>query len=67
MWLRDLLSKDIPDARILTFGYDSVPMRFSGSASTLFLQEHAQKLLHELLLVRQDLDKKVIHWNDYYY
>lgn len=32
LWPRDLLSRDIPKARILTFGYDSSVTQFSSEA-----------------------------------
>lgn len=59
MWLRDFLQYDIPDARILTFGYDSDPSRTSGPTSTLFLREHAKQLLGDLLIDRKKFDLKV--------
>lgn len=60
MWLRDFLPKNVPDARIFTFGYDSAPIGLSGSASSLFLREHANRLLHDLLNVRQGTMRQVI-------
>ena len=47
-WPRDLLSTDIPDARILTFGYDASIIRFLGKVSQNSLDEHAMDLLAAL-------------------
>ncbi len=50
LWLRDLLPKDIPGARIFTFGYDSKVM-FSKSKATT--EDHAQSLLLALQAKRK--------------
>lgn len=47
-WLRDLLPEDIPDARIMTFGYDA---NVIGSSMNTF-KDSAQLLLQHLLLKR---------------
>lgn len=47
-WPRDLLSVDIPDARIMTFGYDA---NVIGSSINTF-KDSAQLLLQHLLLKR---------------
>ncbi|KGO73482.1 hypothetical protein PEX1_093050 [Penicillium expansum] len=47
-WLRDLLPVDIPDARIMTFGYDA---KVIGSSMNTF-KDSAQLLLQHLLLKR---------------
>ncbi|KAJ5603985.1 hypothetical protein N7537_006941, partial [Penicillium hordei] len=47
-WLRDLLPVDIPDARIMTFGYDA---NVIGSSMNTF-KDSAQLLLQHLLLKR---------------
>lgn len=45
-WPEDLLPKDFPDARVLTFGYDSnVSQWFRGPANKNTLSEHAHDLL----------------------
>ena len=40
-WPRDLLPTDIPDARILTFGYDASLIKFWGKVSQSSLADHA--------------------------
>ncbi len=58
LWLRDLLPKDVPQARILTFGYDST-MAFTPSVSTM--QDIARSLLNRLSGMRSNTDKKKSH------
>lgn len=45
LWLRDLLPEDIPDARIMTFGYDST-VAFSNSVARI--EDKALDLLNRL-------------------
>ena len=54
MWLRDpaFLHSRVPNARILTFGYDADTLKFSG-VSRLTLADHAISLIDELILLRQ--------------
>lgn len=52
-WLRDLLPAEVPNARILTYGYDSDPMRYFGSASTNMVLHHATTLVSELHYFRR--------------
>ncbi|RJE21192.1 hypothetical protein PHISCL_06468 [Aspergillus sclerotialis] len=47
-WLRDLLSSDIPDARILTFDYKADVTSFFGSTSADRILHISQTLLEEL-------------------
>lgn len=47
-WLRDLLPKEVPHARVLTYGYDSSPAKLLGSASTSMVHHHATDLVSEL-------------------
>ncbi|KAH6895556.1 ankyrin repeat-containing domain protein [Thelonectria olida] len=51
LWLRDSLPDHIPNARIMTFGYDSA-LRNSKSRMTVF--DFAQDLLERLLAERKD-------------
>ncbi|KAH6712777.1 hypothetical protein BKA61DRAFT_483921, partial [Leptodontidium sp. MPI-SDFR-AT-0119] len=52
-WPLDLLPDDCPNARILTFGYDSkVTNFFAGPASQSNIIAHARDLLHQLKRVR---------------
>lgn len=52
-WLRDLLPAEVPNARILTYGYDSDPVRYFASASTNMVQHHATTLVSELHYFRR--------------
>jgi hypothetical protein len=52
-WLKDFLPKDVPDARILTFGYDS---SVALSKSVAGIEDHALRLLNTLFLERE-IDK----------
>lgn len=46
MWLRDYLPKDAPNARILTYGYQSA------SDSISILEDHSSKFVHKLVDMR---------------
>ncbi|PVF91575.1 hypothetical protein CPB86DRAFT_878439 [Serendipita vermifera] len=51
MWLKDLLPLDIPNARILTYGYDSDTRRFTHtSKQSIFC--HAETFVEDLILAR---------------
>lgn len=56
-WLRDLLSPDIPDARILTFDYKADSTSFFGSTSGDTILHNAQTLLVELDTDREQEDR----------
>lgn len=49
MWLRDFLPKEIPKARILSYGYDT---KLPGSQSTASMLELSRKLLESVKTVR---------------
>ena len=49
LWLRDFLPRTIPNARIMTFGYDS---RVVGSKSVIGMMGNANNLLTQLSLLR---------------
>lgn len=49
MWLRDFLPEHAPQARILTYGYNSSLL---GNHSTASIREFSQNLLVELNTVR---------------
>ena len=51
-WPTQLLSKDIPEARILTFGYDADVTKFLGPVSQSDLRDHAHSLVNDLANVR---------------
>ena len=55
-WPVHLLSKDVPDARIMAFGYGADVTRFLGPVSQNNLREHASALLGELAAVRSQDD-----------
>jgi hypothetical protein len=52
MWLRDLLPHDIPNARILTYGYDADTRSFS-HMSTQNIFRHAESFISELTRERR--------------
>jgi hypothetical protein len=49
MWLRDFLLESIPNARILTYGYDT---KLPGSQSDASLLELSKKLLESIKTTR---------------
>ncbi len=55
-WPVHLLSKDVPDARILTFEYDADVTKLLGPVSQNNLRDHAAVLLTELANVRAEDD-----------
>ena len=48
LWPRDILSADLPTARIMTFGYDADVVRAIDIASSNRIRDHAQTLAREL-------------------
>ncbi|TDZ23557.1 Protein SERAC1 [Colletotrichum orbiculare MAFF 240422] len=58
-WPRDLLKKDFPTARILTYGYDSsVSHFFEGPANVSNIYDHARDLLQRLAEERVDCENR---------
>jgi hypothetical protein len=54
-WPQDLLPKSIPNARILTYGYDSkVSHFFEGAANQNSFLGHARTLMNDLVAVRRE-------------
>lgn len=51
-WLRDLLPSHIPNARILSWGYDANTHSIS-SSSAQYLYDHATTLVSDLCLERR--------------
>jgi hypothetical protein len=49
MWLRDFLPESVPNARILTYGYDT---KLPGSQSTASILELSKKLLESVKTIR---------------
>lgn len=71
-WLRDLLRVDIPEARILAWGYDANTHAISGTCCS-FLYDHARTLVSDLnrrrkltdvrghtIMVRRNTDMRVV-------
>ena len=52
-WLRDMLPSEVPNARVLTYGYDSDPGKMFDSASTNMVHHHATTLVSELHYFRR--------------
>ena len=48
-WPRDLLCRDIPDARILSFGYDAKVIQVGSKVSQNTMAQHAMNLLAALV------------------
>jgi len=57
-WLKDLLPQEVPNARILAYGYDSDPTRMFESASTNMIHHHAATLVSELHFYRRKADER---------
>ena len=55
-WPSDLLPKDCPNTRILTFGYDANVTQFWGPASSSRVNNHAESLLGSLSRLRARTD-----------
>src|SRR5271156_1339560 len=56
-WPRDLLKADLPDVRIMTFGYDADIVHFWDMASQNRIGNHAQNLVNALAQIRERSDK----------
>ena len=52
-WPKDLLSRDVPNVRIITFGYDSGVVRFFGQAGQNQIHDHAKTLISDLRRCRK--------------
>src|SRR5215472_10987248 len=52
MWLRDFLPESIPNARILTYGYDS---RLPGSQSDDSVPDLSKRLLESIKTIRNEV------------
>ena len=51
-WPTMLLPKDIPDAQIITFGYDATAVKFIGPISQNDLRDHANNLIADMTAQR---------------
>lgn len=54
LWPQDLLPKRLPEARIMTFGYDANVIAFLSAASQNRIASHGQNLLSSLADVRDE-------------
>ncbi|KAL0631451.1 hypothetical protein Q9L58_009683 [Maublancomyces gigas] len=57
MWLRDMIPIDLPNARILTYGYDTT---LPGSKSNAQISEYANQFLESLKDARHDPHRPII-------
>ena len=55
-WPNQLLSQDISDARILSYGYDADILQFLGPASNSRLSNHAENMVRHLVRMRQETE-----------
>jgi hypothetical protein len=53
MWLKDLLPHDLPNARILTYGYDADTRSFT-QTSTQNITRHAEAFVEQLSQLRSE-------------
>jgi hypothetical protein len=54
-WLRDLLPRDLPNARLLSWGYDANTQN-SSRVSSQYLYDHGRGLVSDLCLYRELTD-----------
>lgn len=59
LWLQDFLPADLPNARVLTYGYDANTCN-RGRVSTQTIRTHAEKFLQELSRKRQSAPRRPI-------
>ncbi|MCJ1235985.1 hypothetical protein MMC14_003962, partial [Varicellaria rhodocarpa] len=64
-WPRDLLSKDLEKARIMTFGYDANVAKLNDMTSMSTLRDHGKSLLLDLtrLRIRTRTVRYPLQWN----
>ena len=60
-WPKDLLSRDVPSVRIITFGYDSGVVRFFGRVSQNQIHDHARTLIADLRRCRKKEEEVRYH------
>jgi len=56
-WPETILPKEIPEARVLTWGYDAGVFSLTGSVSSNGLDNHAQNFLSALASCRNGADE----------
>jgi len=61
-WPSTLLHEEIPDARILAFGYDADVMGFWNPASQNCIGNHAENLLGDLARIREGSEAVSIYY-----
>ena len=66
-WPMELLPKDIPDSRILCFGYDADVAYFWAPASSNTVANHAENLLGSFLRLRVNTDTVCLTRRAYFY
>ena len=60
-WPKDLLAKDFPNVRVLTYGYDSqVSKFFKGPANQSGILAHGESLMHALEVQRRGCRQRPI-------
>ncbi|KAJ5787953.1 hypothetical protein N7457_002943 [Penicillium paradoxum] len=59
-WPQDLLAKDFPNARIMTFGYDVDVFKFTSITSSDRLYDHGQSLAYALVSHRSECSTRPI-------
>ncbi|KAF8503148.1 hypothetical protein BU17DRAFT_58588, partial [Hysterangium stoloniferum] len=55
-WLRDFLPRDLPNTRIVTYGYDSA--RASVQLSVRAIRDHADDLINQLAKDRRNSESR---------
>lgn len=58
-WPRDLLPKDLPHVRIISWGYDSSVLKPIKASSQASIFGHAENLLHDLSRIRDSWDAEI--------
>lgn len=59
LWLRDLLPSALPQARVLTYGYDA-NTHSQERVSTLTMRQHAEGLAHDITRIRKQDNRRPI-------
>lgn len=54
-WPRDLLPEDVPNVRIISYGYESEVLKMFATANTNNLFQHAQNMLADIQRIRSEV------------
>ena len=54
-WPTDLLPEDVPNVRIISYGYESEVLKMFASANTNNLYQHAQNMLADIQRIRSEV------------